>query len=223
MYADTASDVSIRQSVYTGILPFQAIREMVDGGDIRATEIFGAIEADQIQPASIDLRLGSHAYPVDTSFLPGRGVKVLEKMEDLDPDFQRFKIDLTDGAVLEQGRVYVVPLAEFISLKSEVAAFANPKSSTGRLDILTRLIADGATHFDQVEDGYKGQLYIEIAPRSFSVVVKSGTRLNQLRFRRTRGSAPRPITGADWKTLLDDGSVVDTRRPFSEAPHGSAL
>src|SRR6185295_14672475 len=109
------------------------------------------------------------------------------------------------------GRVYVVPLAEFISLKSEVAAFANPKSSTGRLDILTRLIADGATHFDQVEDGYKGQLYIEIAPRSFSVVVKSGTRLNQLRFRRTRGSAPRPITGADWKTLLDDGSVVDTR------------
>ena len=156
------------------------------------------IESDQIQPASIDLRLGSYAYPVDTSFLPGRGVKVLEKMEDLDPDFQRFKIDLTNGAVLEKGRVYVVPLAEFISLKSEVAAFANPKSSTGRLDILTRLIADGATHFDQVEDGYKGQLYIEIAPRSFSVVVKSGTRLNQLRFRRTRGSAARPITAADW-------------------------
>src|SRR6188508_3255372 len=129
-------------------------------------------------------------------------------MADLDPDFHRFKIDLTDGAVLEQGRVYVVPLAEFISLKSEVAAFANPKSSTGRLDILTRLIADGATHFDQVEDGYEGQLYIEIAPRSFSVVVKSGTRLNQLRFRRARGAVAKQITASDWKTLLDEGSIV---------------
>ena len=220
MDADTVSDVSPRPAVYTGILPFQAIRDMVDSGEVRATEIFHDIEPDQIQPASIDLRLGSHAYPVDTSFLPGRGVKVLEKMEELDPDFQRFKIDLRNGAVLEKGRVYVVPLAEFISLRSEVAAFANPKSSTGRLDILTRLIADGATHFDQVEDGYKGQLYIEIAPRSFSVVVKSGTRLNQLRFRRTRGSAPRQITAADWKTLLDEGSVVDTRSAEERARLG---
>lgn len=220
MDSDIAGDVSVRQSVYTGILPFQAIREMVDGGEIKATEIFDDIAADQIQPASIDLRLGSYAYPVDTSFLPGRGVKVLEKMEDLDADFQRFRIDLTNGAVLEKGRVYVVPLAEFISLRSEVAAFANPKSSTGRLDILTRLIADGATHFDQVEDGYKGQLYIEIAPRSFSVVVKSGTRLNQLRFRRTRGLVAKPITGADWKALLDEGSIVDTRSAEQRARFG---
>lgn len=220
MDAETSGDVSVRQPVYTGILPFQAIREMVDGEEIKATEIFTDIEADQIQPASIDLRLGSHAYPVDTSFLPGRGVKVLEKMEELDPDFQRFKIDLKDGAVLEKGRVYVVPLAEFISLRSEVAAFANPKSSTGRLDILTRLIADGATHFDQVEDGYEGQLYIEIAPRSFSVVVKSGTRLNQLRFRRTRGLVAKQITGADWKALLDEGSIVDTRSAEQRARFG---
>lgn len=220
MDSETSGDVSVRQPVYTGILPFQAIREMVDGEEIKATEIFTDIEADQIQPASIDLRLGSHAYPVDTSFLPGRGVKVLEKMEELDPDFQRFKIDLKDGAVLEKGRVYVVPLAEFISLRSEVAAFANPKSSTGRLDILTRLIADGATHFDQVEDGYEGQLYIEIAPRSFSVVVKSGTRLNQLRFRRTRGLVAKQITGADWKALLDEGSIVDTRSAEQRARFG---
>lgn len=220
MDSETSGDVSVRQPVYTGILPFQAIREMVDGEEIKATEIFTDIEADQIQPASIDLRLGSHAYPVDTSFLPGRGVKVLEKMEELDPDFQRFKIDLKDGAVLEKGRVYVVPLAEFISLRSEVAAFANPKSSTGRLDILTRLIADGATHFDQVEDGYKGQLYIEIAPRSFSVVVRSGTRLNQLRFRRTRGLVAKQITGADWKALLDEGSIVDTRSAEQRARFG---
>ncbi len=220
MDVDSAGDVSARQAVYTGILPYQAIREMVDGGEVRATEILRAIEADQIQPASIDLRLGPYAYPVDTSFLPGRGVKVLEKMEDLDPDFERFKLDLENGAVLEKGRVYVVPLEEFISLRSEVAAFANPKSSTGRLDILTRLIADGATHFDQVEDGYEGKLFIEIAPRSFSVVVKRGTRLNQLRFRRTRGSAPRQITAADWKTLLDEGSIVDARSPEEKAGFG---
>ena len=93
-------------------------------------------------------------------------------------------------------------------MKSDVGAFANPKSSTGRLDILTRLIADEAVTFDQVEDGYEGQLYIEIAPRSFSVVVRTGTRLNQLRFRRTRGVAPKPITSTDWKQLLDEGRVV---------------
>jgi dCTP deaminase len=197
-----------RQPAYTGILPYQAIREMVYSGEIRASEIFKTIEDDQIQPASIDLRLGEFAYPVDTSFLPGRGVRVLDKMRELDADFEKFKISLRNGAVLEKGRVYVVQLLETIKLKSEVAAFANPKSSTGRLDILTRLIADQAVTFDQVEDGYEGQLYIEIAPRSFSVVVRTGTRLNQLRFRRTRGLAPKPITSADWKQLLDEGRVV---------------
>jgi len=112
--------------------------------------------------------------------------------------------------VLERGRVYVVPLLESIELKNDVAAFANPKSSTGRLDILTRLIADQATHFDEVEDGYEGQLYIEIAPRSFSVVVKTGTRLNQLRFRRRTGMAPRQISSSEWQQLLEDGHIVDT-------------
>jgi dCTP deaminase len=198
-----------RQAVYTGILPYQAIREMVQTGEIKPAGLLAGIDDNQLQPASIDLRLGSHAYPVDTSFLPGRGVRVLEKMKQLDADFEKFKIDLSAGAVLEKGRVYVVPLLESIKLKSEVAAFANPKSSTGRLDILTRLIADQATHFDQVEDGYEGQLYIEIAPRSFSVVVRTGTRLNQLRFRRTRGAAPKPITAADWKQLLENGRIVD--------------
>lgn len=204
-------ELAARQSVVTtGILPYQAIKLMVENGEIAASEIFEGIEADQIQPASIDLRLGRYAYPVDTSFLPGSGVRVLDKMRQLDPDFERFKIDLSSGAVLERGRIYVVPLAETIRLKSEVAAFANPKSSTGRLDILTRLIADGATHFDQVEDGYSGQLYIEIAPRSFAVVIKSGTRLNQLRFRRTRGLVPKPISSSEWKALLDEGRIART-------------
>jgi dCTP deaminase len=210
MEMNPPADTPARQAAYTGILPFQAIREMVQNGEIKSAEILKSIEADQIQPASIDLRLGDFAYPVDTSFLPGRGTKVLDKMRQLDADSERFKIDLRQGAVLEKGRVYVVPLLESIKLKSEVAAFANPKSSTGRLDILTRLIADEATHFDQVEDGYEGQLYIEIAPRSFSVVVRTGTRLNQLRFRRSVGVAPRQITIADWKQLLDDGLIVGT-------------
>ena len=194
----------------TGILPYQAIVEMLQNGEIKSSEILhdAHIEPDQIQPASIDLRLGDFAYPVDTSFLPGRGVKVLEKMRQLDADFERFKIDLSQGAVLEKGRVYLVPLLESIKLKSGVAAFANPKSSTGRLDILTRLIADEATHFDQVEEGYKGLLYIEIAPRSFSVVVRTGTRLNQLRFRRSVGANPKQISAADWKQLLDEGQIV---------------
>jgi len=196
----------------TGILPYQAIVEMVANGEIKPSEIVreARIEPDQIQPASIDLRLGNFAYPMDTSFLPGRGMKVLEKMRQLDADFERFKIDLSAGAVLERGRVYVVPLLESIKLRSDVAAFANPKSSTGRLDILTRLIADEATHFDQVEEGYKGLLYIEIAPRSFSVVVRTGTRLNQLRFRRSVGANPKQMSAADWKQLLDEGQIVDT-------------
>ena len=201
----TETDVTARQP-YTGVLPSQKIWDMVRNGEILS---LGNIEDDQVQPASIDLRLGDYAYPVDTSFLPGRGTKVHEKMRQLDADFERFKIDLHDGAVLEKGRVYVVPLLESIKLPADVAAFANPKSSTGRLDILTRLIADEATHFDEVEGGYEGQLYIEIAPRSFSIVARRGTRLNQLRFRRMRGAAPRAITASEWKQLLDDGEVVD--------------
>jgi len=193
---------------YTGILPSQKIQEMLNSGDIKT--VLATIDDDQIQPASIDLRLGHFAYPVDTSFLPGKGVRVLDKMQQLDDCFADFKIDLRQGAVLEKGRVYVVPLMEAINLRSDVAAFANPKSSTGRLDILTRLIADEATSFDQVPEGYKGELFIEIAPRSFSVVVKTGTRLNQLRFRRTRGVGAKAIPSVDWKQLLDEGQIVDS-------------
>jgi dCTP deaminase len=206
----SAPETSTRSSVYTGILPCQKISEMVAGGEIAPLGILSDVLPDQVQPASIDLRLGDYAYPIDASFLPGEGARVLEKMGELDADFQSFGMDLSKGAVLEKGRVYVVPLLESIRLKSEVAAFANPKSSTGRLDILTRLIADQATLFDQVGEGYQGQLYLEVAPRSFSVVVRTGTRLNQLRFRRTRGEAPRSITSADWRQLLSEGQISDT-------------
>ena len=206
--ASPGSVASARVGDYTGILPSQKIHEMLNGNEIKTVL---NLDHDQVQPASIDLRLGDYAYPVDTSFLPGKGMKVLDKMKQLDDRFADFKIDLRNGAVLEKGRVYVIPLLEAIDLRSDVAAFANPKSSTGRLDILTRLIADETTSFDQVSEGYKGELYIEVAPRSFSVVVKTGTRLNQLRFRRSsRGSEAKSMSGADWKKLLDEGQIVNS-------------
>lgn len=203
--AHTPYNAQRRMRANTGILPSQAIEEMLRNEEIITTV---PLLDDQVQPASIDLRLGKYAYPVDTSFLPGKDLTVREKMQQLDPRFEDFKLDLTNGAVLEKGRVYVIPLLESIDLKSEVAGFANPKSSTGRLDILTRLIADYGTVFDQVRKGYKGQLYIEVAPRSFSVVVKTGTRLNQLRFRRTTGNAPLAIPQDEWKKLLDEQQII---------------
>jgi dCTP deaminase len=206
--ANLGSIAPTRMGDYTGILPSQKIQEMLSSGEI--STMMMPPDHDQIQPASIDLRLGDYAYPVDTSFLPGRGTRVLDKMKQLDDRFADFKIDLSKGAVLEKGRVYVIPLLESINLRGDVAAFANPKSSTGRLDILTRLIADEATSFDQVSEGYKGELFIEVAPRSFSIVVKTGTRLNQLRFRRTRGEGAKPITSAEWKKLLDGGQIVNS-------------
>lgn len=197
-----------RESDFTGVYPSQKIKEMLNANEIQTMM---NLDPDQVQPASIDLRLGEFAYPVRTSFLPGTGVKVLEKLRQLDPEFDKFKIDLRAGAVLEKGLVYVIPLQEAISLRSEVAAFANPKSSTGRLDILTRLLADEATAFDEVKGGYKGELYVEVAPRSFSVVVKTGTRLNQLRFRRTRGEGAKQISLSEWKRLLDEGQLVNSK------------
>jgi dCTP deaminase len=209
MSAPPSIEAPARAASYTGIFPCQKIREMVRDGEIFTTDILAQIEPDQIQPASIDLRLGEFAYPIRASFLPGRGVRVLDKMRELDERYEDFKIDLRNGAVLEKGGLYVIPLMESIKLKSEVAAFANPKSSTGRLDILTRLIADEAAVFDQVEEGYSGTLYLEVAPRSFSVVVRTGVRLNQLRLQRMRGETARRVTAAEWRTLRGSGQIAD--------------
>jgi dCTP deaminase len=190
----------------TGILPCQNIREMVESGEIRH---LSNLDADQIQPASIDLRLGDYAYPVDTSFLPGAGISFFEKMKQLDERYEHFKLDLRNGAVLEKNRVYVVPLLEEVKLRNDVKGFANPKSSTGRLDILTRLITDGGTAFDEVGRGYEGKLYLEVVPRSFSVVAKRGTRLSQLRFRQSR-SSPLPIAADEWNRLIREEQIVYT-------------
>jgi len=164
----------------TGILPSQAIRSMIAGGEITAAP---EIETNQIQPASLDLRLGKVAYRIRASFLPGPGAPVRDKLTEL----KFHEIDLTKGAVLEAGCVYLVPLIEQLKLRSTIAGFANPKSSTGRLDVFTRLIADRQDGFDAVEEGYTGPLFAEICPRTFSIKVRYGSRLNQIRFRRRVG------------------------------------
>jgi dCTP deaminase len=186
-----------KNAARTGILPFQSINAM-----LREHEIWGKTEIlpDQVQPASLDLRLGPTAWRVRASFLPGPGHTVADKIAELDA----YPIDISAGAVLEKGCVYVVPLLESLNLKSGVTAFANPKSSTGRLDILTRLIADGSAGFDRLDKGYQGPLYVEIAPRTFSVVVYAGSRLNQLRFR--RGSPV--IAASELQRLHDTGQLV---------------
>ena len=160
----------------TGIYPSQDLAKLIREKRNRAAN---AISDHQIQPASLDLRLGRTAYRVNASFLPGSNFTVKERLK----VFSQYEIDLTAGGVLEQGHVYIVPLLEILDLPKEVSGFVNPKSSTGRLDIFTRVITDNSTAFDRVARGYKGALYAEISPRTFSVRVHTGTRLNQLRLR----------------------------------------
>ena len=160
----------------TGVLAAQQLRHLIANGAISATP---AILPEQVQPASLDLRLGHIAYRVRASFLAGRGRPVAERLA----EFEMHRIDMTDGAVLEKGCVYVIPLLERLSLPEGLTAVANAKSSTGRLDLLTRLITDGGTEFDRIPDGYDGPLFAEVCPRSFSVLVRAGQRLNQIRFR----------------------------------------
>lgn len=159
-----------------GILPVQAIRVLASAGAIAAPV---PLDAGQLQPASVDLRLGPTAYRVRASFLPGRGGTVAAKLADL--KLHAFEIE--NGAVLETGCVYVVPLIESLALPQAIAASANPKSSTGRLDVFTRVIADGVSAFDLVPAGYHGPLYAEICPQTFPIVVRRGSKLSQLRFR----------------------------------------
>jgi dCTP deaminase len=152
------------------------------------------LAADQIQPASLDLRLGGHAWRIRASFLPGAAT-VADRL----PDFEMHRIELGQGAVLEKGCVYLVPLMERLDLPAEVSAVANAKSSTGRLDLFTRLIADRSAEFDRIEAGYSGPLYAEISPRSFSVLVRPGMRLSQIRFR----SGPTAILSDEDLRALD--------------------
>ena len=183
----------------TGLLPSQMLREAVAlGREILSPQLIGD---DQIQPASIDLRLGEVAYRVRASFLPGARASVRDKLDLL----SMHRIDLTQGAVLEKDCVYIVPLCEYLALRHRTSAFANPKSSIGRLDVFARVITDNGTEFDRIRDGYKGPLYAEISPRSFSILVRSGSSLVQLRVR--RGSPP--FSDTALRRLHEEIGLVD--------------
>lgn len=188
----------------TGVLPSQAIRGLIQNHRIESVE---EIQPDQIQPASLDLRLGNVAYRVRASFMPGAGATMMDKVE----KFGMHEIDISNGAVLERGCVYIVPLLESIRLNGDLAGFANPKSSTGRLDVFTRLITDRATTFDLVERNYHGPLFVEIAPRTFSIAVRKGSRLNQIRLR--RGS---PVFGKETLQRLHEEVPLIDAEPGTE-------
>jgi len=164
-----------------GILPCQSIDALIAAGAIAADSPF---EPDQVQPASLDLRLGARVWRVRASFLPGEGRKVADRIGEV----AMHELDLVAGAVLERGCVYIAELQERLALPPGISGRANPKSSTGRVDVFVRLLSDGGA-FDDVVEGYHGPTFIEIAPQTFSVLVRRGTRLNQLRLK--RGQPPR--------------------------------
>ena len=160
-----------------GILPCQSIEDLIAQEAITSQTPF---DTDQVQPASLDLRLGARCWRVRASFLPGVARRVPERLKDV----AMHELDLTKGAVLEKGCVYIAEIQERLSLPGNVAARGNPKSSTGRVDVFVRLLSDHSKAFDDIDSGYEGPLYIEIAPQTFSVLVRTGTRLNQLRLKR---------------------------------------
>jgi len=177
LFGENADDVRGYGRHSTGILPSHILKR-----EIRAKRLIVSTEElsdGQIQPASLDLRLGPVAHRVRASFLPGAASTVEEKLVRV----SMHTIDIAEGAVLEAGCVYVIPLLERLELRDRISGIANPKSSTGRLDVFTRLITDRAEAFDKVEGGYRGPLYAEITPRTFPILVRRGTRLNQLRLR----------------------------------------
>ncbi|WP_299148332.1 2'-deoxycytidine 5'-triphosphate deaminase [uncultured Tateyamaria sp.] len=194
----------------TGVLADTHLKTMIAHDEITADV---AVTDAQVQPASLDLRLGHVAYRVRASFLAGHGRTVTDRLA----EFEMHRVDLSDGAVLEKGCVYVVPLMERLDLPDGIQAVANAKSSTGRLDLLTRLITDGGAEFDRIAPGYQGPLYAEICPRSFSVLVRPGMRLNQIRFR-----AGQAVLGDDELNVLhaemplvDGTAVIDEGLGFS--------
>ncbi|MBT5799094.1 MAG: 2'-deoxycytidine 5'-triphosphate deaminase [Alphaproteobacteria bacterium] len=189
-----------------GVLPSQTLSALIKQNVINASTPF---LSEQIQPASIDLRLGFKAWRIQASFLPGTGSTVEEKLD----KFALHELDLKQGAVLEKGCVYLVELQESLSLPDNLKGMANPKSSTGRLDVFTRLITDYAREFEMVAAGYSGPLYAEISPRTFSVLVRTGSRLSQLRLR--AGSAI--IDDSELSSLQHDFGLVRSDASLSAA------
>ena len=180
-----------------GILSSTQISTAIADGIIKLDR--PAVEG-QIQPASLDLRLGKRVWRIRASFLPGLGVTVAEKLQTM----AMHEISLEEDAVLEKGCVYIAELEESLDLPAGLTGFANPKSSTGRLDVFTRMICDGATEFETATEGYKGPLYAEISPRTFSILVRRGSRLSQIRFRQGASN----IDDQDMQRLQDEVGLV---------------
>ncbi|GGA73666.1 2'-deoxycytidine 5'-triphosphate deaminase [Nitratireductor aestuarii] len=188
--------------VKTGILPDADIAALFSEGALKSAR---PLDDDQIQPASLDLRLGNVAYRVRASFLPGPRHLVADKLERL----TLHEFSLETGAVLETGCVYIVPLMESVELPRDISASANPKSSTGRLDIFTRVMTDCGQEFDKIPAGYKGPLFLEVSPRTFPIVVRAGSRLSQVRFR--RGNTV--LSEEDLAQLHDSETLVASETP----------
>lgn len=194
-----------------GVFPDFYIARLLDTGAIKASQ---PLETGQIQPASLDLRLGATAYRLRASFLPGAKARVADRLAAV----KLHEVDLSQGAVLETGCVYLAPLLESLALPADISAAANPKSSTGRLDVFTRIIADGGQEFDKIPPGYNGPLYLEISPRSFPVLVRRGSRLAQMRFHRGQKN----LDGAALRALQEKvGLVADAKPDIKE--NGLAL
>jgi dCTP deaminase len=189
-------------SAQHGVLPDTELKRAIKQGWIAADTPF---PEDQIQPASLDLRLGDIAYRLRASFLPGAGVRVIDRLDD---EMVMHAIDLTEGAVLETGCVYLAEVQEVFALPPHIHGAANPKSSTGRIDVFTRLIIDGAASFDHIPAGYHGPLWAEISPCTFSILAKTGSRLSQVRLRR---GPPHPKRSIDFTIDLSLAGPVGFR------------
>lgn len=179
-----------------GILPIQALRAAVRDGWIKGPPV----RDDQFQPASLDLRIGPVAYRIQSSFLPQD-----RRVEEVVPELLMYPVDLTNGGILEQGSVYLVPILESLALPDHLRARTNPKSSTGRLDIFTRVITDFSRRFEEIHRGYRGQIYLEVVPRSFTVRVETGLCLNQLRL--ITGDDPR-LNNQDLEALYEEEALL---------------
>lgn len=186
-----------------GVLPDRELKALLEAGAIRSSQ---PLDADQVQPASLDLRLGETAFRVRASFLPGRGKTILDVLAEPGIELHRMALN-AQGAVLETGCVYLVPLMESVSLPPGISARANPKSSTGRIDVFTRLVTDHGRAFDDIADGYDGPLWLEISPRTFPILARPGDRLAQLRLRRGTAQNISDLTVSIDMDVEDGGPV----------------
>jgi dCTP deaminase len=157
-----------RKPTGEGILPSQEIVHLVQTGKICSSL---DITDDQVQPSSLDLRLSHEAYRIRASFLPGKSTTLLNKARSNGMLMET--IDISDGALLEPNVIYIIPLMESLALPPDIYGIANPKSSTGRLDIFTRLLTEFGDEFERVRRGYSGGLYIEVVSQTFPILVRA--------------------------------------------------